>query len=62
MLHDSVNEKRRKPKIEPREHSHERDKELKEETEQGEARDVGGNTEGNILMRSKGSKGLEKLC
>lgn len=61
MLHDSVNEKRRKPKTEPREHPHERGKELKEETEKGEARDVGGNTEENVLMRSKGSKSLEKL-
>lgn len=61
MLHDGVNERRRQPKTEPRAHPHERDRELKKETEKGEARVVEGNTEKNILMRSKGSKFGEAL-
>lgn len=62
MLQDSVNEMRREPKTEPREHPHGRDKEeSKKETEEGEARDGGGNMGEGVFTASEGSKSLEKL-
>lgn len=63
MLQDSVNEKRREPKTETRKCLHEKDKEeSKKETEEGEARDVGGNTEESVFTGSKGSKSLKNLA
>ena len=63
LLQDSVNEKRREPKTESREHPHERDKEeTKKEAEDGEVRDVEGNAEESVFMGSKGKKILKKLC